>query len=299
MPPINSQQLLNRHLGASDNAGIALRQVKPFTPDDFPAVRKYEQVIKDLPVEHAYAFDSTGMPIGHSMGSETAVASVPIDRTVDGAPVSVVTHNHPAHLDQVVGLSDGDIKHSVVSGVPIRGVIPKANRVDEFRPGGTPSGLVWESDLGEMLDTGMPARKMADALKGAYPGYREGLVNPQMASTDYRSYINNPNEYPEAYRNEDIARQVASDAEFDNRLNLKAAEKYRNTLPATINPTYESYGLSGSAPDAQMATDSFAIKRKPLITIDPSRSSAGSYVPDEYNPAYMAMMEDRLGRYGY
>lgn len=150
-------QLLDSHL---DNIGIALRKTKPTVFDDFPAVRRYEAEIKDLPIEHLYRFDSTGMPIAHFVGNGSSVETDLIDRDLEAiaenlrpyyrkffAPTAVETHNHPTAYhpafantppaDRYSPLSLGDYKGALQEGTPLRAVNAEyqGGKVFEFNPG--------------------------------------------------------------------------------------------------------------------------------------------------------------------
>lgn len=104
---IPAQQLLDQHL---DNVAIRLRNPKPFTPNDFPAVQRIEQAIRNKPLEEAWYFDSTGMPLERYQGDATSVSGMFQDQDLYNmgldskgrefyrkfsAPVAVKTHNHP------------------------------------------------------------------------------------------------------------------------------------------------------------------------------------------------------------
>lgn len=293
MPPINANQLLNQHL---DNVAIALRNKKPFTPGDFPAVRKYEQVIRDKPVEHAYVFDSTGMPVSHSVGNEYGVkVGYPQPMGFD-APLGVTTHNHPMATESsfIPRLSPGDLTTSIVADVPIRGVLQSANEVHQFQLNDTPvPAQTRQAMLYEVHGNDDPM-SYPGVLNKFYPGHRERLVTPSLESEDISDFLSRNPDQSEREMAQGI---VNSNIEYNSENRAEAAE-YERTMPKTLNASYTFSRLPKSIPDEQMATDSFAIQRKPkpLIALEPGRSSAGSY---DYDAEFGAMMNDRLARYGY
>lgn len=149
--------LLDKHL---DNIAVRLRPTKPFTPNDFPAVKQIEWAIKDKPVEYKYHFDSTGMPIGYAVGDVNSVDGEFFDEAREGlsnqarafyrsfdAPRSFGTHNHPTgyiadYRDTPVGeryspLSLADYRNALEDGVGIRAVNSEYNggQVYDFQPG--------------------------------------------------------------------------------------------------------------------------------------------------------------------
>jgi hypothetical protein len=286
MPPIPANQLLNQHL---DNVAIALRNKKPFTPNELPAVRRYEQVIKDLPVEHGYVFDSTGMPIHHSVGTKTGVVIVPPRTEGFDAPAAVVTHNHPGGYPS---LSGGDLDVAARHGLPIRATLSQVNAVHEWTPNNTPAEYLWGKgdEMTDKILSGTPPQAVNFRLKEDYPAWRANEVIPRVDST-------NPNDYMDLAQGDATrAAQIAQESARENNWRQERAVEMEAELPRSINPIYQRHDLYTTPYNDTMATDSFAIKRKPMIALEPGRSSAGSY---DFDAEFGAMMNDRLARYGY
>lgn len=195
--------LLNKHLG-SDDVGIALRKTKPTSYNDFPAVRRYENVIKDLPVEHIYHFDSTGMPIGHNIGEQRRVNAdwQDNDRVYKSererlfysqfdAPRAFVTHNHPTNSIESyhrnpVGqryspLSLADYKVALQDGIGIRAVNAEYNSGNQH-----PHGTVYEFNPGIANYEGVRpiVKSLPEGFTKNLPEFERHLQNQNYYVTD-------------------------------------------------------------------------------------------------------------------
>lgn len=227
-------KLLNEHL---DNVAVRLRNPKPFTPNDFPAVQRYERAIEHLPVEHAYGFDSTGMPIHHEVGTATNVNFNPPAQAAFDAPLSIATHNHPANPARRTDwnlLSNGDLMAAAEREIAIRAVAPSLSVVNEYIPSGNRSD---------------PNYVGADESKIAFWGRNLPKENPRIENL-----------------NKIVGEINKSRAEERQEL-LSFGYKDTHKDVVSLSPQYDAkmsiFPMSAPDRDPVMASDSFAIRRVP------------------------------------
>ena len=241
LPP---NQLLNQHL---DNVAVNLRRVKPFTPNDFPAVKRIEQEIRDLPIEHGWGFDSTGMPIAHDAGQVNIVEPINFRRALsdsfeldDGsvfdAPVGVFTHNHP---NKITPLSTGDLEMAAGFRLPVRAVATDGvlyrndGQVTEFNPGSAEKGKLFQAIEENIFNRTAQDMDSYGVDRGRQHVDHQGVVN--------------------AIEREDFQRRKRGEAGYSQL------------------PTYEIHDMEPYAVAAAnfptMASDSFAIRRSPAEAV--------------------------------
>jgi|SanBayMetagenome_1026888.scaffolds.fasta_scaffold11835_2 hypothetical protein len=194
-----AMELINSALQDSESIGIRLKLTKPFTPNDFPAVQIIENAIKDLPVEHHWYFDSSGMPYRHDVGNEKGVLPLFEDPELRNlpsykhkefyskfwSPVAFGTHNHPTSNNpeyniypvgqRYAPLSAGDYLASAYEGLPIRAI--------NSEYGG---GVVYQFNPGYATDNTLEG---LFAKQPFLPMQSQSTINRELQSQDYKNFL--------------------------------------------------------------------------------------------------------------
>lgn len=301
-------QLLNQHL---DNVAVRLRNPKPFTPNDFPAVKRIEQEIRDLPIEHGYGFDSTGMPISHDIGVENSVdpenlraalrETYELDEgTVFSAPVALYTHNHPS---KITPLSKADLEQASGHRIPIRAVASKGvlyrndGQVTEFSPGSAEKYKLFEAIENNSIPTHyqhIDHEGVVNAIEREdYQRRKKGLPGYSQLATyeihDMEPYAAAAANFPTMASDSFAIRRVPTADE---------AAAVLGVIPTSVRGASQSAYASRHATPEQLE----ALKRSPSTA-----SGANAYDPDAIHRAKMNAAASQgkwngggvYGSYGY